>query len=139
MKTNTSITKATAARRAAHHRALASLHATPSKADDPQALGLKMWRALRRLERIANDAATAQCNGETYRTQPFREDSEWEAFKGQIKATAKHIFGGTLPKGFFINTDPSGYALKINPERGVVPAGLHQDFGGYGCLAAEIS
>jgi hypothetical protein len=135
MKTNTSITKstATAARRAAHHRALASLHATPSKAD-----GLKMWRALRRLERIANDAATAQCNGETYRTQPFREDSEWEAFKGQIKATAKHIFGGTLPKGFFVNGDPRGYALKINPERGDVPAGLHQDFGGYGCLAAEI-
>jgi len=120
-----------ARRRAAHHKALESL-ATNGKP------GLTLWRALRRLESITHAATTAQCNGASYGGQPYRSDTEWAAFKGRTIATVKALFG-TLPKGFFINGDPRGYALKIDPDKGTVPQGMHTDMGRYGILAAEIN
>ena len=94
---------------------------------------------LRRLEERANRAAVRYCNGEI-------SSEQWELSKWDIIASVSRLFkGGNLPKGFFINGDPRGYALKINSgnEAGQVhhpeyiPAGLHTDWGGYGILAPE--
>ena len=132
MKTTTQ-TEQTERARKIHHTALEALCTTNTP-------GLTLWRKLRRLEKEANDAATAQCNGSPYKLQPYREDFQWEAYKGRVAATVKSILG-KLPVGFFVNGDPRGYALKINPEvkGAVVPEGMHTDLGRYGILAPEIN
>lgn len=127
-------TKATriAAQRIAHHKALESLV--------PGAAGLALWRKLRRIENKAHAAATAQCNGAEYGGQPFREEGEWEDFCTRLTGEVAKACGGDPPAGFFFNTDPRGYALKIDKDKGGrIPAGLVTDWGGYGCLAAEIN
>ena len=53
------------------------------------------------------------------------------------------IFGGTIPEGVFINSDPRGHALKLDcgdaGQPGVtIPEGMEKDWGGNGILAAEI-
>ena len=88
-------------------------------------------RCLRRLENRANAAATAQCNGEAYGGQPYRDEAAWERFIAHTTAEVGRILGA-VPRGFFVNTDPRGYALKIEGE---IPEGLHRDWGGYGILA----
>ena len=126
-------------RRAIHHAALASLSTKPN------ANGMTIWRKLRRLELEAHDAATAQCNGAAYGSQPFRpdhggeecEDSPWELYAETVQARVAAIFG-KLPDGFSYNQDTRGYALKIRPERAKVPEGMQTDWGGNGILAAEI-
>lgn len=130
--------------RAAHHAALLALHAKPYQSTS----GLSMWRALRRLEREVHSATVAQCNGETYQGQPFREywdpatgadsnTSPWQRYLDTVHARISKVFGGQVPPGFFINQDPRGYALKIRPE--LVPAGMWKDWGSNGILAAEIA
>lgn len=103
-----------------------------------------MWRKLRRIEAMAHDATTAQCNGESYGSQPYREDDETgnsplDVFFDGIRADVANVFGGTLPVGFRINHDPRGYALKLDSEKTKIPHGLTTDWGGYGILAAEIN
>lgn len=98
-----------------------------------------MWRKLRRLETEAHDAATAQCNGERYQSQPFRSDLEMRAFKLTVRSQIITVFGGTLPKGFFVNGDPRGYALKLDPDKTTIPEGMETDWGRNGILAAEIN
>lgn len=131
------------ARRKAHNAALSRLHASPLKAgEDHETRGLKMWRKLRRIEADAHDAATAQCNGAAYNGQPFRDEIQWQEFKGAIAARVASVFGFTHlhpPKGFFLNSDPRGYALKLNPDKCTVPEGMVTDWGRYGILAAEIN
>ena len=126
MKTETHIDRA----RLAHHKALESLctNGTP---------GLTLWRKLRRLEVEANAAATAQCNGEAYGGQPYRNEYGWQIFTAEITdQVAKTL--GKLPEGFFINGDPRGYTLKIDSELANTE-GLQKDWGGYGILAPEIN
>lgn len=118
--------------RIAHHNALLSLY----RLNKPTT-GLAIWRKLCRIERDAHNATTAQCNGAGYNGQPFREEEEWEAFKRQIRSKVLNIFG-TVPQGFFVNGDARGYALKIDPDNGTVPAGMHADWGQNGILAAQI-
>ena len=148
MKTATLTRKeATAARRARHHAALASLHASPATAD-----GLKIWRTLRRVEAEAHDAATAQCNGAAYGSQPFRPDclpdgtegteeqpTPWEDYSATVRARVAKAFGGKVPQGFFFNQDARGYSLKLNPDKVTIPEGMGTDWGGNGLLAAEIA
>lgn len=120
-----------------HLRALALL------SSDPAADGLAIYRQLRRIEEVAHNAATAQCNGESYGGQPFRPDwdasgnegtdTEWRQFLTGIAAKVADCFGGSLPSGFFFNGDARGYALKIEPEH--VPAGMLMDWGRNGILA----
>lgn len=98
--------------------------------------------ALRRLEERAHRNAEAYCNGVYY---GGIESDEYKKRQERIEEQIKKLFGGTLPKGFFINGDPRGYALKINsgneagqahhPE--YIPQGLHKDWGDYGILAPE--
>lgn len=106
--------------------------------------GREISVALLKLENKARRAATAQCNGEAFEGQPFREEKQWDEFKAMIRASVAAIFNSTVPPGFFVNGDPRGYALKINNE---VPAGkalidstkMHTDWGGYGILSPEIT
>lgn len=115
--------------RAAHMAALASLHA------DPTTDGEAIYRKLRLLERKASDAATAQCNGERYHSQPYREPPAWEWFCEWVESELRRIFGRDVP-GTFFNSDPRGYALKIKEQHR--PEGIVRDWGGYGCLAPEF-
>lgn len=122
-----------AAARTRHHDALATLYC-----GNKPVTGAQLWRQLRRVEMDASDAATAQCNGEPYHGQPYREEAEWDVFCAKIEGRVAKILGA-LPSGFRFNTDPRGYALKLDPERGaVIPAGLETDWGGYGLLAPVI-
>ena len=123
-----------------HFAALASLH------PDPDADGRAILRRLRRIERIAHDAATANCNGAAYNGQPFRPDwdadgeetdfTPWQVFQAEITAKVAAVFGGGLPAGFFFNRDARGCALKIGREH--VPAGLDTDWGGDGELSPNF-
>lgn len=81
---------------------------------------------LRAVEKKAHKWAEAACNYDiSERTQKRRDNI--------ILKDIKRIFGD-IPQGFFINGDPRGYALKIDPEKGDVD-GLERDWGGYGLLA----
>lgn len=129
-----------------HHTALASL------ANKPASEGLSIWRKLRRIETLAHNAATAQCNAAPYGGQPFRPDwhkdgsegteenpTQYEVFCDSIRSEVAKVFGGELPKGFKFNQDPRGYALKIDKDRGgIIPQGMETDWGGYGILAPEL-
>ena len=107
-----------------HLRALASLS---NGRRSPESI----LRRLRRLENRANAAATAQCNGSSYGGQPYRDEAAWERFIASVTAGVGRILGA-VPRGFFVNGDPRGYALKI---KGKLPEGMHTDWGGYGILA----
>lgn len=117
--------------RTAHHGTLAKL--ATNGAD-----GLTLWRKLRRLETEVHLATTAQCNGEAYEGQPFRTEAEWEDYKAGVGTVIREIMG-TVPKGFFINGDPRGHALKLEVDAAAQLSGLQKDWGGYGILAAEIN
>lgn len=110
-------------RRKAHHAALETL-----KGPDCNLTGLQIWRKLRPLERLSRDAATKLCNAEI-------EQEQFDAVKQRVKEQVSYIFG-CKPKGFFLNSDPRGCALKIESEDR--PEGMERDWGGYGILAAEI-
>lgn len=144
-------------RRKAHNAAISRLHATPltgydgyDETEQHEERGLKMWRKLRRIEAVAHDAATAQCNGAAYNGQPYRPDYDtatgkedgitaWGVFCEHVRAEVSAIFGGTLPTGFRYNQDPRGYSLLLNCEKTTIPSGLVANWGGDGCLAAEIN
>jgi len=58
---------------------------------------------------------------------------------------ARELFGGELPKGFMLNGDPRGYALKLDDEAysrdprdpNHMPV-TYTDMGGYGILAPDF-
>lgn len=116
-----------------HHKALEAL--ATQDGFNPQS-GLNLWRKLHRLETEVHSATTAQCNGEAYQGQPYRNEQEWELYLQHVEYRVRAILG-TLPKGFLVNDDPHGYALKI--ESDALPEGMHRDWGGYGILAPEIN
>lgn len=89
------------------------------------------YRTLRTIENRMRHAALMYCN------EPDYGDDKLEAMKEQTRAAVARLFGGKLPEGFRLNSDPRGYALKIDEELVKLPAGLHRDFGGYGILAPE--
>jgi len=96
--------------------------------------------SIKRLEHDANRLQTADANGEL---------SEVEASDGDMRISNRvaTLFGGTLPKGFFINGDPRGYSLKLDPEAWRVSDDVQTnyeaqpinftDWGGYLILAPE--
>lgn len=112
--------------------------------------GKKLSNKLRKLENLASIETTAQCNG--YYTEPTpqdykngnfekmrlkcNEDGEYpesEIKLDKIRESVQKLFKGNL-KGFFINYDARGYALKIKAEN----CPLSQDWGGYYLLSPEI-
>lgn len=106
-----------------------------------ESLGFKasQFNRLRAIENRANWNATLYCNGN------IDGDQYDETKEATFKAVAK-LRDGTLPAGFFVNGDPRGYALKIDPGQSYeadyhpeyVPEGMHTDWGGYGILAPEF-
>jgi hypothetical protein len=130
--------------RAQHHAALETL-----RAPDCTDTGLQLWRKCRQLEAVARAGATARCNGETFTILDnpkagaiefnfCADEIAWDEFCDLVAGRAEMIFG-QLPAGFFVNGDARGYALKLNPDKAAIPAGLHQDWGRNGILAAEIN
>ena len=128
----------TAARRKAHYTALETL------ANLPAGEGVKLWRKLRKIETLAHSAHEHYCNepmpfvtgGRSYAFSS--DENALEAFHDReiIPAIAR-AFNGKIPAGFFINSDPRGYSLKL--RGGFIPAGLEKDWGSYGILAHEIN
>ncbi len=133
-----------AAQLLAHYETCERLAAYVGKRMD----GRKISVALCKIERDASNAATAQCNAESYNGQPFRKEEQWEEFKRSIAERVAMVFGRSprpehAPPGFFLNTDPRGYALKIDNEKPegaalIAAVKLHTDWGGYGILSPEI-
>lgn len=80
------------------------------------------------IESIVHEVATKECNGEIS-----------EKLASQEYQTAENIlkryFGGKLPDGFFFNTDPRGYALKLKDGTGALSS---KDWGSYEILAPDI-
>jgi hypothetical protein len=92
-------------------------------------LGFKAgnWNRIRHIENMANWYALKYANGEM--------DSErYGAQQAEVEKAVLKLFGGKLP-GFFVNSDPRGYALKLDNESVKLPEGLNKDWGGYGILA----
>lgn len=129
--------------RALHHRALETL-----RAEHCQLSGLELWRKLVQVERLAHNGAEAACNGERIRiVWPLfgpreydfcNDENATEALSSVVTDCVRNIFG-RVPDGFFVNLDPRGYALKLDPDKTTIPAGMHTDWGRNGILAAEIN
>jgi hypothetical protein len=110
--------------RVRHHDALKAM--LPA---DSLMSGLQCWRKLRVIECKAARLALQLCNG------PEISEQEQERIKAEVHTSVEKLFGRKLP-GFFINLDPRGYALKLEP--GSVPYPLHEDWGRYQILAPTI-
>lgn len=138
---------------ASHYSALERL---ASALGTPKPSGKRLSLALFRLEKAASAASLARCNGEAISLWlpgaripvplEFSSDkceAHWEWLALEIKRRVEQLFG-CLPPGFFLNGDPRGYALKLDPDRHpnakalIEAARLHRDWGGYGILSPEI-
>lgn len=117
-----------ARRRENHHRALETL-AYQVNCNTP---GLALWRQLRRIENWFTVYSTRYCNGDI-------DTDAFEQAKEQAHKRLSKVFGGRIPEGVFLNSDPRGCALKLDNEQVQIPQGMETDWGGYGILAAEIN
>ena len=131
--------------RARHHNALEKLariinpaHSITRKDTHPSTskTGLQLWRALNRVEKKAHRAATAYCNGEIC-------CEDFHAAQGNAAASVEKIFG-RLPNRFIVNSDPRGYALKLESDDtsgnlAFPQLDLHRDWGNNQILAPEVS
>jgi len=108
--------------------ALRALSVQLGRAGREVGTGEQIWRALRRIEAEAGRLAVAYCNGEIGEQEVNEQE---EAIYAQVSRVL-----GDVPKGFFVNHDPRGYAIKLQP--GSYSLGLHRDWGGYQILAPEL-
>ncbi len=96
--------------------------------------GKKLSVALWKLEKEAHKLAEDYSNG-------LLESDQWELETDKIAGKVQELFNNKL-KGFFVNGDPRGYALKINDDvmrdTPYSNIGLDRDWGGYGLLSPEI-
>jgi hypothetical protein len=113
--------------------------------------GKKISVALFKLEREAHKAMEHACSfPKSFYSYLFcqsfdfnNDENAMEDYKGRIGLLVSKALG-KLPPGFFVNRDPRGYALKIDPDNKlgtllIKDAGLHTDWGGYGILSPEIN
>jgi len=121
MSTRTELTQR---RRKAHHAALKELSGLD---------GLTLWRKLRRIETELFRACENYSNGTNGVDLPA-----WEEAKRVGRNRLINAFGGTIPQGVFINSDPRGHMLKLDCDVRSIPDGMERDMGGNGILAAEI-
>lgn len=98
---------------------------------DGKKISVGLWKA----EKAGQKRAVAMCNDENYRDEIVD--------KLRILQTVGDTLGGKLPPGFFINSDPRGYALKIDdasPMREqLLTIGMQRDMGGYFILSPDIT
>lgn len=99
---------------------------------------LALCRKLRRIETSLEKPMVAYCNGEI-------DYQEVDKIKGQAWTRLVKLLGVSPHyDAIFINTDPRGYALKIDNETESGAAlikqhGIYTDFGGYGILAPDLT
>lgn len=99
---------------------------TPAKKDLFQPWRDDTWIQLRRLEARAHRLAERCCNEKV-------SEEEQDHLADLIENRVIKLFG-KKPRGFFMNWDPRGYALKIKkPSRS-----MQRDWGAYGILAPEF-
>lgn len=87
------------------------------------------YRSLKTFENRANRIATAWCNGDI-------DEGQYDFAMFKVEVGVKRLFNGTMPDGFFINSNPQGYALKI---RDTVNTLSQRDWGNYGLLAPDFN
>ena len=92
-------------------------------------------RKLRAVELSAHKTAELWCNGQI-------TDRAHDLAVTRCVDSVRNIFEGKLPPGFFINSDPRGYSLKIKEvvnsslsDHGIK---LPRDWGGYGLLSPDF-
>jgi hypothetical protein len=102
--------------------------------------GIEAYNTLLRIEKRAHKLAEDMCNFDI--PEEIQEKRAGAIYKQVLK-----VFGGEHPKGFFINYDPRGYALKIKEEDNKVWDDIpndnqkfisYCDWGNYGILAPEF-
>jgi hypothetical protein len=109
---------------------------------------LQLCRLLRRVEVAAHKESERYCNGEIA-GDTFDQRIEFLGKKVALifygglkkegltyKVRGDEALAKLKEKGFFINTDPRGYALKVKSE---LAGKLPQDWGGYGLIAPDLS
>jgi hypothetical protein len=110
--------------------------------DGDYAAHIRICKRLRRLEAKAHRIAEQYCNGE------IDGDESNKAERAILNSLAKILYSGPeampkcgmLAKAIFVNSDPRGYALKIDDEYVKEHAlKIHQDWGGYGIIAPDLS
>jgi len=93
-------------------------------------IGKALSNKLRAIENKAHTISEAYCNGDI-------DSDTWEIESAKIGAMVERL----LPHlcGFFVNSDPRGYALKITTKVAAEKFPyLSRDWGGYGILSPEI-
>lgn len=114
----------------AHYKALERLaHKCGLEKVDGKKFSVRLFG----LERLADKWAEDYCNG-------VIPEDVYNVRKQDITLGVQSLFNGKL-KGFFVNSDPRGYALKIKSEvlqSEYADIGLQRDWGGYGLLSPEI-
>lgn len=97
--------------------------------------GKRISAKLFRAEEAMNRCSVWYCNGEI-------SLEEFDQAKENTREQVKLILG-KLPDGFFINSDPLGYALKVDDmspiREQLLAIGMHRDMGGYFILSPEIT
>jgi hypothetical protein len=95
---------------------------------------VSLCKRLRRLENRAHTFALRLCNG------PEMSEEKQERFAAALLEAVDGLlkFSETGP-AVFLNRDPRGYALKIEPDDvAKSDRTIHQDWGGYGIIAPEF-
>lgn len=101
---------------------------------DGKKISVALWKA----EKLGTTRSERLCSDASYTYEQQGDD------KNRVLSMVANALGNhSLPPGFFINSDPLGYALKIDNETPeglalIEAVGLHKDMGGYGCLSPEI-
>lgn len=113
-----------------HYRALERLAmAVGGPVKDGKELSLKLLKIERNTRQAAEDAANAKMTNE-----------DLEKVVAAAQRDVQALFGGKL-KGFVVNTDPRGTALKIDADlmqTEYSDVGLQRDLGGDGMLSPDI-
>lgn len=116
-----------------HGQTLKAIFDLPITAD-PVALAKKV----RRIEVAANRKAEDYCNG-------VIDCEAWELYETKTLLKLSKILNGFDGIPVLINSDPRGYALKIDDVYGIDDReaframGLTTDWGGYGILAPDFT
>lgn len=84
------------------------------------------------LERLFRKLMTDRCNA-------VMADEVYQKKKAALVKRLTGLFGGTLPDGLFINTDPRGYSIKFedNIDENHPARSLFRDMGGYYIFATN--
>ena len=87
---------------------------------------VKLCKKLRRIEARVDRAACGYANGTT-------SEAQFEAVADAVYIQLRNLLRSDR---VWINSDPRGYALKVNLADGEE---LHRDWGGYGIIAPDLS